>query len=166
MNNLIKISVDISNKNNPIIINNSTKYNLINANSKSIFKYTICSEKNNIIFDIFETFSITSPIYLLRNKNKKVIASIQKNYDIRGLYFDIKYIRGSCFIKNTFDENIIEISRNNEVLGIITKIKEGSIITYCLNTNNILNEVFTISLFITYVKILHNDNEVPDSYFI
>ncbi len=164
MDSLLSISIDLENKKDIIITENLTKYKIYNKSTKTFYHFIICSKNDEFIGDICEGSSLLSPIYVMRNKNKEVIAALQREYDIRGIYFNITYNGGKCYIKNTIDENIIHIYKKETLLGTITKTRKGSSLSYSLTINIISSIPFTAGLFILYIISTFDDSDVLDEF--
>ncbi len=159
MNDFIKIKININNKKNIINVDNCTEYKLVNNSSKTLLHFDIYNQKNELIADIFEKFSIITPIFLLRDKDKNVIASFQKDYDISGFFINIDCDTGNCYIKNTFDKNIDEVYKNDMLEAILTKTLEHNETDYILTLNNDHNIIFFIGLLVIYIRSFSSSNK-------
>lgn len=148
-------------KENVININNSTEYKLINKSSKTLLHFDIYNKEGELVADVFEKFSIITPIYLLRDENRNVIASFQKDFDITGAFINVICNKGDCYIKNTFDKNISEIYKNGFVEAYVKKINDNEQSNYILTLNNDNNAVFFIGLLVIYIKTFESDNDIP-----
>lgn len=151
------------------ILNSEGKvvYTLKNNSTNTLLNFKIFDNDDNCLIEVFEKFSMISPIYNLKDKNGMIFAKIQKDFDISRNNIKVDTVQKIDFlIKYTLDTATSIAYKNGEVIAKLNREIIDNKRHFVLEVEEEENPTFYIALAALYLKSFNNYHEVPLSVIL